>query len=238
MRTRLFGFVLWMMLGGLSVAALPVGDRTVGHGRELSADEAHTVAFHSLGERIAQQLRRIGLPDAAVVTVIAALPIVELRGAIPVGHLLGMNPWLVYGLAVVGNMLPVPLILLFLKPVADFLMRWSLGRRFFDWLFARTRRKTAQIERYETLGLAIFVAIPLPATGGWTGALAAFLLGMSFRHAFLSILLGVMIAGVIMTALSLLGWLGALIAAVVLLGMAVSGLWAWLRREEQAAPPP
>ena len=198
--------------------------------------ETAPASHEHIGEKIARGLRRAGLPDELVVMVISAMPVVELRGAIPVGHLFKMNPWLVYFLAVVGNMIPVPLILLFLKPVSEFLMRFPLGKKFFDWLFARTRRKSADIEKYETLGLAIFVAIPLPATGGWTGALAAFLMGMKFHHAMWSILLGVMIAGVIMTVLSLMGWVGAVIATVALCGVAASGLWAWLRREEEQGP--
>jgi uncharacterized membrane protein len=205
--------------------------------QETPASVVEPVAPHheSIGERAARALRRAGLPDGVAVTLISALPIVELRGAIPVGHLFKMNPWLVYALAVFGNMVPVPLILWLMKPAAGALCRFALGKRFIDWLFARTRRKTADIEKYETLGLAIFVAIPLPATGAWTGALAAFLLGMSFRHAVWSILLGVMIAGVIMTVLSLMGWIGAAVAGVVLTALAVSGLWAWMGREKSVA---
>jgi len=115
-------------------------------------------------------------------------------------------------------------------------MKFKVGRLFFEWLFARTRHKSAQIEKYETLGLAIFVAIPLPATGAWTGAMAAFLLGLKFHHAMLSILLGVVIAGVVMTVLSLLGWLGAAVAGIVLIGLAVVSLAGWLKREERVAP--
>lgn len=196
------------------------------------AARAEEAEHRHFGEKLAGELRRAGLPDEVVVTAIAALPIVELRGAVPVGHWFKMNPWLVFGLAVAGNMLPIPFILLFLKPISEFLMRHHLGKRFFEWLFARARKKTAEVEKYQTLGLTIFVAIPLPATGAWTGALLAFLLGMKFRHSILSILLGVVIAGVIMTVLSLMGWLGAAVAGIVVTAMAVSGLWAWLRREE------
>ena len=113
-------------------------------------------------------------------------------------------------------MLPVPFILLLLGPVSALCMKVPVGKRFFDWLFARTRRKTADIEKYEFWGLAIFVAIPLPATGAWTGAMAGWLLGLHFFRSLLSIFIGVLVAGVIMTALSLLGWIGAAIAGVVL----------------------
>jgi len=198
---------------------------------------AHAEAEHlSIGKRLASWLNEKGLPEEAVIVVVATLPIVELRGAIPVGiNLFQMHErwWLVYLLAVIGNMLPIPLILLTLGPISRYCMRFRLGRVFFEWLFARTRRKSASIEKYETLGLSIFVAIPLPVTGGWTGSMAAFLMGIKFRHAMWSILLGVMVAGAIMTALSMLGWIGAIIAAVVLIGLAVSAILKMFRNEEK-----
>lgn len=205
----------------------------------------------SIGKRIADALMEYGLPDEVVIMAISTLPIVELRGAIPVGHLLrhqrdadesaekNKNVWgralLIYVLAVVGNMIPIPFILLLLGPISNYFMRFSWGNAFFEWLFARTRRKAKNIEKYETLGLTIFVAIPLPVTGGWTGSMAAFLMGIKFHHAMLSILLGVMIAGVIMTVLSLMGWLGAAIAGIVLLGLAVSALLGLFKKEETSA---
>jgi len=175
----------------------------------------------SRGEKIAVWLNEKGLsPDAAVVA-ISTLPIVELRGAVPVGIVAFKMPWWrVFLIAVVGNMIPVPLILLLLGPLSRACMRFKAGRKFFDWLFARTRRKSASIEKYEALGLTIFVAIPLPMTGAWTGAMAAFVMGIPFWKAMRYILLGVMIAGVIMTTLSLLGWIGAAIAGAVLIGLA------------------
>jgi len=74
------------------------------------------------------------------------------------------------------------------------------------WLFERTRRRGKIINRYERIGLALFVAIPLPVTGAWTGSLAAVLFGLKFKHAFLSIFIGVLIAGMIVTCATLLGW--------------------------------
>jgi len=184
---------------------------------------------------IAAVLRRSGWPDGLIVFTMAMLPIVELRGAVPAGFMMGMNPWKVYLLAVAGNMVPMPFILLFLGPISSVAMRCRPGKVFFEWLFARTRRKTANIEKYETLGLTVFVAIPLPVTGGWTGAMAAFLLGLKFHHAMISILLGVMIAGIIMTLLSLMGWVGAAIAGLVLLALTVGSLMGYLRGEEKKA---
>lgn len=186
-------------------------------------------------EQIALALKDYGVPPQLVVMTIATLPIVELRGAIPVGiNLLDVDWRAVYVLAVIGNMLPVPFILLLLGPASRIGMKTRIGRIFFEWLFARTRRKSSRVEKYETLGLAVFVAIPLPVTGAWTGSMAAFLLNVKFGHACLSILLGVLCAGVIMTVLSLMGWLGAIIAGVVLITLAVSSLSRWLSHEERA----
>lgn len=177
------------------------------------------------GERIARWMEDKGLSQTASVAAISTLPIVELRGAVPVGIVaFGMPWWKVFLVAVAGNMLPIPFILLLLGPASSFLMRFSIGKRFFDWLFARTRRKSANIEKYEELGLTIFVAIPLPVTGAWTGAMVAFLMGLPFWKSMLFILLGVMIAGVIMTILSLLGWAGACIAGAVLLALTASAV--------------
>ena len=195
-----------------------------------TAATAVAVPHKSIGQRIADKLQAKGLSRNMAIVAISTLPIVELRGAIPVGHVLfpdtdkstrlGVDDLKrsarVFFYAVLGNMIPVPLIFLLLGPLSNLLMKVPAGRKFCDWLFARTRRKTADIEKYETLGLAIFVAIPLPATGAWTGAMAGWLLGMSFAHSMLSIFLGVLIAGVIMTVLALMGWIGAAIAGIVL----------------------
>ena len=97
--------------------------------------------------------------------------------------------------------------------------------RFFNWLFERARRRGRMIEKYERIGLALFVAVPLPVTGAWTGSLVAVLLGLRVKTAFISIAIGVFIAGIIVTTLSLLGWLGALIAGSALVILTVSGLW-------------
>lgn len=214
--------------------AVPSGPLVVERAEVPAAPAAHK----STGQKIAERLREKGLSENLTITLISLLPIVELRGAIPVGHILAADPdpstrlgredWLraarIYLLAVVGNMLPVPFILWLLGPVSRLCMKVPLGKRFFEWLFARTRKKTAGIEKYEFFGLTVFVAIPLPVTGAWTGAMAGWLMGLKPLSAFFSILLGVMIAGVIMTVLSLMGWLGAAIAGTVLLVLLASVL--------------
>ncbi len=173
-----------------------------------------------------QELLSWGIPQEAIIVVISALPVVELRLALPIAiNVFHMAWYKAYCLAVIGNLLPVPILLLFLDSLAKLLGRAEMGRRVVNWVFERTRRQGKRIERYEKIGLTLFVAIPLPVTGAWTGSIAAFLLGLKFRYAFLSILVGVIIAGAIVTSLCLLGWVGAVIAGVGLSSLAILGWW-------------
>ena len=173
-----------------------------------------------------EELLGLGFSKELVVLIIAALPIFELRGALPVAINLFHFPWY-YALllAIIGNLFPVPFILLFLDTASRILSRIGFFNSILHWLFERTRRQGRVIERYERIGLALFVAVPLPVTGAWTGSLAAVLFGLKFKYAFLSIFIGVVIAGVIVTCLSLLGWAGAIIAGVGLSGLVISALW-------------
>jgi uncharacterized membrane protein len=135
-----------------------------------------------------------------VTVVLAMLPVSELRGAIPYAvAVAGMSWQKAYVISVLANFVPVIPLYLFIGPVSDFLRRNRLFDRFFDWLFARTRRKGKMIERFEVLGLVLFVAIPLPVTGAWTGTIAAFLFGVRKRLAFPAVFLGICIAGVVVT---------------------------------------
>jgi uncharacterized membrane protein len=180
--------------------------------------------LHSLFVNIEQMLLDLGLAPALVVFVVAALPVVELRGAIPLGiNVLDLPFLTVFALAVVGNMLPVPFILKLIDWLAVFLSRFPFFKRLFDWLFTRTRARSDIVQRYGGWGLALFVAIPLPMTGAWTGALAAVLLGIPFREAVLFIFIGVFAAGTIVTTLALMGWSGAIIAGVALAALIVAG---------------
>ena len=137
---------------------------------------------------------------------LAMTPINELRGTIPIGiGSLNLPVWKVFCLAVLGNMIPVFFLLLILPRVTKFLMQTSkIANRFFTWLFDRTRRKFyKKYSLYGNLGLTIFVAIPLPITGAWSGAIAAFLFGIPYWRALGWIFLGVIFAGLIVTGLSL-----------------------------------
>ena len=154
-----------------------------------------------------EPLFSLGLFNILKVLAIAASPISELRGAIPVAITMFHFPWY-YALllAIIGNLVPVPFILLFLNTFSKLLSKVGIFRRMLHWLFEHTRRRGKIVERYERIGLMLFVAIPLPATGAWTGSLVAVLFGLKFKHAFLSILIGILIAGAIVTCMTLLGW--------------------------------
>jgi uncharacterized membrane protein len=141
-------------------------------------------------------------PEWLMVLLAAALPISEVRGAIPLAiGVYGYAPQNAFLLSVFGNLLPIIPLLLFLGPVSDYLRRFAYGERFFSWLFARTRRKYIQDhENFGLTALATFVAIPLPMTGAWTGCAIAFLLGFRFWPAVAAIAAGVIAAGIIVTA--------------------------------------
>lgn len=152
------------------------------------------------------QLLLKGLPKELTTVIVAALPISELRGSIPLGFLtLKISFLKVFFLSILGNLLPVIPILLFLEPVSERLRHFRIWRNFFDRLFEHTKRKSALIEKYEALGLILFVAIPLPVTGAWTGSIAASLFKIRFRYALLSISIGVVCAAIIVSAVTLMG---------------------------------
>ncbi len=172
------------------------------------------------------ELLGLGLSKELVVLIISTLPLIELRGALPVAINLFHLPWYyAFLLAIVGNLVPVPFLLLFFGTLSRLLSKIGILERMFHRLLERTRRQGKIIERYERIGLMLFVAIPLPITGAWTGSLAAVLFGIKFKHAFLSIFIGILIAGSIVTCLSLLGWTGAIIAGIGLIGLAAFSLW-------------
>lgn len=132
------------------------------------------------------------------------LPIIELRGAIPLGAGLGLPWWQSYVISIIGNMLPVPFILLFIKAILGWMSRCrvKLFNRFAGWLYGKVDKHRGKVERYAFWGLFLFVAIPLPGTGAWTGSLIAAMVDQKFWKAVLSTFLGVLAAGVIMTLIS------------------------------------
>lgn len=146
--------------------------------------------------------------NLAKVAFVSMLPIFELRGGIPlgiIGH--GITWWKVFLVSVIANILPVPFILKLMYPIEKWLQQWKTWNRLFSWLFAHTRKRTEKkIERWEELGLILFVAIPLPVTGAWTGSLAAYIFNLNFRKALACIIVGVFIAAILVTLASITGF--------------------------------
>lgn len=130
---------------------------------------------------------------------LSAMPIIELRGAIPVGMLMGLNPIHCAVVSYLGSMFPVPFILLGMKPVLKWARKREWARPFFESIVDRTLKKVNHFETFSFWGLLFFVAIPLPTTGVWTGSLASCLLGMPTRKSFLSIALGNLVAAILVT---------------------------------------
>jgi len=176
-------------------------------------------------EQVEKYLRNKDLSQETVVVLIAMLPIFELRLSLPLAITHYKMPWFkAFILSLIGNFLPIPFILLILRYCLNFLSRFPLFASFFDWLFKRTRRKSKVIKKYESLGLIMFVMIPLPITGAWTGSVAAYLFDIKFLNSLICIAIGITFAGIIVTALSLLGLVGAVIAALALLVLII--IWA------------
>lgn len=143
------------------------------------------------------------MPPQLGTFLISMLPVGELRVSIPFAlTVYKMNLFESYVFSVAGNMFPVIFLLVGLEAVSDYLIRKSrYARSFFSWLFTRTRRKfTGAYGKWGSIALILFVAVPLPVTGAWTGSAAAYLFGIPRKKAFLLILAGVMIAGVIVAA--------------------------------------
>lgn len=132
------------------------------------------------------------------------LPIIECRGAVPLGAVIGLPWWQTYLLAAAGNMLPVPFILLFIRAFLKYLTKSRV--KFFNkvgnWLNEKVEKHKGKIEKYSYLGVMLFVALPVPGTGAWTGTLIASVLDLEPKKTFVFVLAGVLIATTIMTAVS------------------------------------
>ena len=135
--------------------------------------------------------------------IISMIPVIELRGAIPIGVSLGLSHAEAMGISIIGNMLPVPFIILFIRPIFRWMTRKS-GKlaRLAEKLEAKAEGKWDKIHRYQFFALTRFVAIPLPGTGAWSGALIAAVMNMRLRNALPSILLGVLIAGILVSGIT------------------------------------
>ena len=143
-----------------------------------------------------------GINKALAVFIVSMMPVVELRGAVPFGVSMGMDWREVYFLSVIGNIIPVPFIILFFRPLIEYFEKTKLFGKLASKLKKRTNSKIKGMNKYKMLGLFLFVAIPLPGTGAWTGAAIAALLKMRIKHSFWPILYGVIVAGVLMMGIS------------------------------------
>ncbi len=156
--------------------------------------------WHALFEAV-----RDALPPPAVVALLSAAPISEVRGGIPGGLLLGMPLSQILPIAIVANVLIVIPVLLWFNPLADWLMQRGILTGIVKRLIARARSKKPMLDRYGIYGLTLLVAVPLPVTGAWTGALVASVFEMDFARAVICITLGVIIASAVVTALCFTG---------------------------------
>ena len=153
-----------------------------------------------------------------IVFLISMVPIVELRGAIPVGIGMGLDPIWVYVLCILGNMLPVPIIYFFARKVLVWGSNKKYIGKFFTFCLVKGEKGGRKLEQKAGKGLfwalLLFVAIPIPGTGAWTGTLAASLLDMGFKKSVIAVMCGVLIAGVIMgvASMGVFGGIGALVS--------------------------
>ena len=145
------------------------------------------------------------LKKELVVIMVAATPIVELRGAIPLGIGMGFSPLHSTILGIIGNILPVPFLLLLLRPIFDYLRKIDFFDKIITWIENRTLKRSERMRKYTIFGLFLLVAIPLPTTGAYTGCVAASLFDLRFKYSFPTIVAGVIAAGIIMLTLSSVG---------------------------------
>ena len=149
------------------------------------------------------------LKHCLIVFLVSMVPVIELRGAIPYGVAFDLPLWLTYLIALVGNMLPVPFIYLFARKILEWGQDKPVIGRFFGWCLKKGRQGGEKLKAKAGKGLfwalLLFVGIPLPGTGAWTGTLAASILDMGLKKSALACMGGVILAGIIMGALSMLG---------------------------------
>ena len=143
-----------------------------------------------------------GINKNILVFIVSMLPIVELRGGLIAASILDIEFIKAFIICFIGNILPVPFILLLIEKIFNLLKKWNPTKKIVNKLESKTLSKSEQINKYGYLGLLLFVGIPLPGTGAWTGTLLAVLLNLDKKKSFIYISLGVLLAGIIMSILS------------------------------------
>ena len=142
------------------------------------------------------------LSKELVIFIISLMPILELRGGMLAATVLKIPYVKALIICIVGNILPIPFVLLFLEKILEIFEKWSVTKKVVRWLERKADSKREQIDKYGYLGLILFVGIPLPGTGAWTGSLVAIMLGLDKKKSFVCILIGVILASIIMSILS------------------------------------
>ena len=155
-----------------------------------------------MSDALVSYLQQHNISSELIVFIISIFPIIELRGGIVAAKLLGIPLLEAYFICLAGNMLPIPFILLFIKKIFSIMKRFSWSEKIVNKLEQSAEKKSGSVRSKQLIGLFAFVAVPLPGTGGWTGALIASMLNMPFKKCFPAIFAGVMLAGVIMIILS------------------------------------
>lgn len=205
-----------------------------GDAKAAAAAAPDSIRASGFGLKVAAALRGSGWPDEAVVFALATLPIIELRGAIPVGYWMQLKPTVLTVLAILGNMVPVPFIVLYLKKLAALLSkRNQSASRLFNLLFEKAKAKAGPVEEFQWLGLMLFVAVPFPGTGAWTGAFIASILDMPFWSAVSANFCGVVFAGLLVNLLVNLGLKYAIVTGIGLFFIS-SFMWSILRNVRNA----
>ena len=143
-----------------------------------------------------------GLNKEVIIFIISLMPILELRGGLLAATLLKVEFIRALVICVIGNVLPIPFVLLFLEKILNIFEKWKVTAKVVRWLEKKADSKREQIDKYGYLGLILFVGIPLPGTGAWTGTLLAVLLNLNKKKSFIYISLGVLLAGIIMSIIS------------------------------------
>ncbi len=166
------------------------------------SDELNKKEVLFVAQTLTEFFSGLGLSNELVIFIVSLLPIVELRGGLIAAAILQVPWYIAFPVCFVGNMLPVPLVLLFIRKIFTWMRKVKWLSKSIDKLEAKTRKKGARIQKGWLAGLIVFVGIPLPGTGAWTGALAADLFDIRFKHALPAIALGVAIAGTIMLIVS------------------------------------
>lgn len=137
-----------------------------------------------------------------IVIIFAMLPIIELRGAIPLGISLGLSPLHSTIISITGNALIVPFLIILLQPIMNYFEKTILFSKTIGWVKRRSMKKAGTIKKYRLIGLFLFVAIPIPTTGVWTASVVASLLKIDFKQSILTIWAGIIIAGIIVYYIS------------------------------------